>query len=162
MRLSPHESIVGETKAVFFIKGIPILVDREDLSFVLCHRWNRVGRVYSVIQTRIWGRAVSLPQFLLENLDQMFDHKNRKYWDNRKVNFRPATSAQNKMNQRKKKENLSGYRGVSWHKRVGKWCVQIQVNKKKVNLGYYDKKEDAVTAFNEAVKKYHGEFAVLS
>ena len=48
------------------------------------------------------------------------------------------------INQRIKKNNTSGYVGVTWEARVSKWMVQIMVNRKNKNLGYYQNIEEAV------------------
>jgi hypothetical protein len=38
----------------------------------------------------------------------------------------------------------------------------IYFSKKKKHLGLFHSREDAVKAYNEAAKKYHGEFAWLA
>ena len=48
------------------------------------------------------------------------------------------------INQRIKKNNTSGYVGVVWYKPLSKWMVQIMVNRKNKNLGYYQNIEEAV------------------
>lgn len=58
--------------------------------------------------------------------------------------------------------NTSGYKGVSWNKAQQKWTADITVNYKHVYLGAFDKKIDAIVAYNEASVKYHGEFSRLN
>ena len=48
------------------------------------------------------------------------------------------------INQRIKKNNTSGYVGVVWYKPLSKWMVQIMVNRKNKNLGYYQNIKEAV------------------
>ena len=50
------------------------------------------------------------------------------------------------INQRIMKNNKSGYVGVVWYKPLSKWMVQIMVNRKNKNLGYYQNIEEAVQA----------------
>lgn len=57
--------------------------------------------------------------------------------------------------------NQSGYRGVSL-KRPGRWMARIVVDQKPISLGYFKSPGDAARAYNEAAKKYHGEFAKLN
>jgi len=46
------------------------------------------------------------------------------------------------------KHNKSGYRGVSWNKRYGKWEVSIGIDKKTVKIGYYGNVKDAAAAYD--------------
>lgn len=78
--------------------------------------------------------------------------------DNRKSNLRIATHSQNNINKDKTNLNTSGYKGIDFYKRLGKWRARIHVNKKMILLGYFDKLEDAVNIRKEAEKKYHGEW----
>lgn len=39
--------------------------------------------------------------------------------------------------------NTSGVRGVSWHKRIGKWQASTHHNGKAVHLGFYEDKDEA-------------------
>lgn len=58
--------------------------------------------------------------------------------------------------------NKSGYRGVSWFPKMNKWRSFIYFNKKQIYLGSYITKEEAAKAYDEAAKKYFGEFAKLN
>lgn len=52
-----------------------------------------------------------------------------------------------------RKDNKSGFRGVSWVSRDKKWHMQASICKTRYDLGYFDSLEDAVTArraFDEA------------
>lgn len=48
------------------------------------------------------------------------------------------------------KSNTSGRKGVTFHKRVGKWAASITIQKHRHHLGYYSKFEDAVKARERA------------
>lgn len=45
-----------------------------------------------------------------------------------------------------KKNNTSGYVGVSYHKGTGRWSASVGVKYKKVHIGYYSIIEEAVQA----------------
>lgn len=77
--------------------------------------------------------------------------------DNRRCNLRRATNRQNGVNKGCSKRNKSGYVGVIQNK-SGTWSSQITVNKKKINLGTFKRKEDAILARKQAEIKYNGEF----
>jgi hypothetical protein len=87
------------------------------------------------------------------------DHVNLDRADNRWVNLRMATGAQNSANTRVKANNKSGFKGVGWCKGRRKWRAQIQANGKQTHLGYRNTCEEAAALYAEAAVKFHGEFA---
>ena len=76
------------------------------------------------------------------------DHINGTKNDNRIANLRNVTNQQNTWN----RTNTKGY---CWHKAIKKWMAQIQLNDKKVHLGYFDLEADARNAYLEAKKVHH-------
>ena len=46
----------------------------------------------------------------------------------------------------------SRFKGVFWHKQVGKWRAQATIRDKYCHLGYFDNEEDAARAYQEAIK----------
>lgn len=52
------------------------------------------------------------------------------------------------------RNNTSGVRGVSWHKKTGKWSVRIHVAGKPISLGYTSDLEEAKQMRKEAEAKY--------
>ena len=77
--------------------------------------------------------------------------------DNRKSNLEFKTRMDNMKNQALRSTNTSGITGVSWHKKCQQWSAQICVNYKQINLGLFNKKEDAIKARKEAEIKYFGD-----
>lgn len=53
-----------------------------------------------------------------------------------------------------RKTNTSGYPGVMWRKDSEKWRAYITVDKKRINLGTYDRIEEALEARKTAEEKY--------
>lgn len=90
---------------------------------------------------------------------ELLDHVNGVLTDNRIENLRPATVVQNQRNAVIRKDNSSGVKNVSWHKRVGKWGVQLSINRVIKHFGYYDDLELAELVALEARTKHHKEFA---
>lgn len=91
--------------------------------------------------------------------EKELDHINRNKKDNTIQNLRLCNRKENNWNVSLKKNNTSGYTGVFLHKKSGRWFSTIRTGTKRINLGYFDNIKDAVIARNNAVKKYHGEFA---
>lgn len=52
------------------------------------------------------------------------------------------------------KNNTSGHKGVCYRARNEKWMAYITIKKKKMHLGEYKNKEDAIKARKEAEEKY--------
>lgn len=88
--------------------------------------------------------------------ENQIDHINGIRDDNRLINLREATSGQNAKNVCVRRNNTSGFKGVSIKR--DRWLAQIQVNGKKKHLGYFSSKEAAVTAYASAAEKLFGQF----
>lgn len=88
----------------------------------------------------------------------LVDHINGDKTDNRPSNLRPATPSQNQHNQKLSKRNSSGIKGVSWSERDKRWCAQITVNKKRINLGSFLTREEAAKASERARTLYHNSY----
>ena len=95
-------------------------------------------------------------------LPKYIDHKDTNRSNNKVDNLREATSTQNKGNAYKKRNNTSGFKGVSWSKPSNKWQAAITQNSRPVHLGVFSDKISAAKAYNEAALKYFGEFARLN
>ena len=87
------------------------------------------------------------------------DHINCKPADNRIVNLRLATPAQNAKNMRKKNGTSSKYKGVTWREGINKWEAQIRVDGENIYLGCHTSELDAHLAYCAAAAELHGEFA---
>lgn len=88
------------------------------------------------------------------------DHINGIRDDNRFSNLRLASKSENGMNRRKvNTNNTSGVAGVNWSKDKGKWEARITRNYRKIRLGYFERKEDAVEARRKAERDIYGEFS---
>jgi hypothetical protein len=83
------------------------------------------------------------------------DHINRNRTDNRLANLRCATNAENCQNRQVQTNSTSGHAGVTWSKIWLKWHARISVNNKRIHLGWFKNKDDAIAARDNAKLTLH-------
>jgi len=108
-------------------------------------------------------RCVRLHRALLEFPINTVDHRDGYGLNCRRYNLREATAHQNAQNLTRAKENASGYRGVFRNQKdSGQYRATITVNRQFITIGSFDTPEEAALAYDAAVIKYRGEFAVTN
>lgn len=100
----------------------------------------------------------------IDKRNSLTDHKNGNGLDNRRGNLRVVNNSQNLRNSSLSRANKTGFKGVSKiNKKIkAPYRAQIFVNNKLLNLGLHHSPELAAIAYNNAAKKYFGEFAKLN
>ena len=148
-------------------KGKVAIVDDEDFESLSPHLWYAVksrNTWYAKRDVYMNGRCRTLPihRAILDiPVGFEVDHINGDGLDNRKVNLRVATHAQNMANSRHTmSKNHSGYRGV-YNKR-GRWYAQITIRGHCFYLGIYQNPIDAAHAYDVAAFEHFGDFAILN
>lgn len=87
------------------------------------------------------------------------DHINGNKKDNRIANLRECTNQQNTHNSATRVDNKTGFKGVSWCSKNGKFRAQIQLlSKRRISLGFFEAPELAAAAYQVKAKQIHGEF----
>lgn len=157
------------------IKGHSVIIDDEDYEKVASMPWyvqygygKKKGHIYfyhSVSKPNTKKYNISLQRFLMRcqlHDGMVVDHINGNTLDNRKQNLRVCTFAENIINQKRRNDNTTGYKGVSFHVNVKKFIARISVGGNRLHLGCFDTAEEAYAAYCEASKKYHGEFGRIA
>ena len=144
-------------------RKVNVLVDDSDYAYLSQFNWqvdkfDTVQR-HTKFSNGVKGHILIHRDILKPNKNQEVDHIDGNRLNNQRSNLRFATSSQNKINRGARKDNQSGYKGVSWHKQRDKWTARIMANGKYQHLGLFENILDAVTAYNEAALKYQGSFA---
>jgi hypothetical protein len=135
------------------------IVDPEDYARLNKYKWYAAGKEAKFYAARWAGRKKVFMhrEVIFVPAGMVGDHINHNRLDNRKANLRPATIAQNAHN---KPRSSAKFRGLSRDKRRGKWRVRVSCNGRRISIGSFDDETAAARAYDEAVKKYHGRFAV--
>ena len=152
--------------------GKPIIIDFDDYKRIKNHKWYIDTNGYARRKSPDKSNSVYMHRFILGLNDPkiLCDHINGIRFDNRKINLRQATYSGNARNRRPK----SKYLGVTYQNIKYKsikdgsmltYCylkAKIRVDNKLMHLGTFTDEVDAAKAYNEAAKKYFGEFANLN
>ncbi len=59
-----------------------------------------------------------------------------------------------------RKNNTSGHRGIYWHKGGEKWVVQKTVNGKRITLGRFADKDEAIRAYQDHDKRMTSDYII--
>lgn len=120
---------------------------------------NTNGHIQIMID-KIYYMAHNLAWFYMtgEWPQNIVDHKDRNYSNNKWENLRPATFSQNQGNTKIRKDNKTGYKGVHFDKRSNKFVAQITIYNKRTWLGTRETAEEAFKIYLEAANKHFGEF----
>jgi hypothetical protein len=130
------------------------IIDDDDYDMCSMHRWVFDGGYATRMKQsntgdRKWHKIRM--HRLINSTPPGFvtDHINHNKLDNRKCNLRAVTQLENLQNKPMYKNNKSGQKNISMHKKTNKWRVQIRYNNTIIYHGLFDKLDDAITARNK-------------
>lgn len=140
-------------KLIKLTQGKFAIVDNENFELLSKYNWHFHSSGYARTST---PRKIYMHRIILgaEN-KELCDHINRNKLDNRKSNLRIVNATESIINTNIRKDNTSGYKGVSWDKSRNKWQVFITSYKKTKSLGRYEKLKEAIKARKQAERIYH-------
>lgn len=154
------------------VKEIPLsqgkvaIVDDEDYDYLNQWKWHAsmVNGVlkYAARTIRKDRRKITIRMhtFIMGTPKGMdTDHINHNGFDNRRCNLRICSRSQNLQNSQVMRKTSTNFKGIYWNKVHRKWLVSIKVNHQRVFIGLFESETEAANAYDEAAKKYYGEFA---
>lgn len=146
-------------KLISLTQGKFTKVDDEDYEVLSKFKWhfangyarrhNGFGRICIGMQKHILSPKNGLQA----------DHINGDTLDNRRENLRVCKPSENYKNRKLNSNNVSGFKGVRWHKNAKKWIVSIMNNGKQIHLGYFTNNLEASEAYKKAELHYYKDFA---
>lgn len=142
------------------------IVDDADFERVNALNWNVLicseGRsIYATRTDYRTRKPVMMHRFILGTSGETkIDHRDGDGLNNTRQNLRVATKSQNAANQKRRKDNSSGVKGVK--KYHNKYAAAIQFNKKQIYLGLFPTPEAAARAYDAKAIELFGEFARLN
>lgn len=144
-----------------------IILDDEDKELFRSYKWyvikNRKNYYVRANNGGYGQGTIDLHHLIMcKREGEIIDHVNGNGLDNRKINLRKCTHAQNSRNRRKPEKNYENtYKGVE-KVSDSSWRARITFEGKRHMLGLYDSEEAAAKAYDESAVKLHGEFARLN
>lgn len=145
-----------------------VILDLEDYGKILKYSWHikKGGNTfYAATNIKISeNKRKTLLMHTLITGYKIVDHKNGNGCDNRKNNLREVNKGENNRNAKTRKDKTtSKYKGVVFMKDREKWRARINSeNNKRIVVGQFNSEIEAAKAYNEAAKKYYGNFAKLN
>ena len=155
-------------REISLTRGLLAIVDDQDFDFLSTWKWHAKasGDGSFFYAARSSSRSSDRPRryILLHRvlLDAppgvLVDHVNLNTLDDRRSNLRLCSKAENCRNGRPR-GSKSGFKGVTWYPRYGRWVAAICVDYRVKTLGYFDDKVLAAQAYDVAARSHFGEFA---
>lgn len=110
------------------------------------------------IEIRIFKRLYRLHRLIWlymtgewpDQVDHIDGYRSNNKWEN----LRSVTKTENNRNMKLRENSTSGVIGVSYSKSDNLWHSYININRKRINLGWFKDKEKAIRARKEAEIKY--------
>ena len=149
--------------------NLNMLIDDEDVHLLqdkTVYIGFRKGKGYPFVI--INNKQIAVHRIIMDAKDgdakdgDVVDHINGNTTDNRRSNLRSVTTQQNLFNSYVQKNKLSGLpKGITFidGERSKPYRVRLTIDGIVKSLGVYVTIENALEAYNKAIKKHHGEYA---
>jgi hypothetical protein len=153
-------------KVIRLTQGKTTKVDNEDFYFLNQWKWQAqfsYGRWYARRMTggtKKQRRAIHMHREITGcKKGLVVDHRNHDTLDNRKVNLRICTVAENAMNKKCRKDSGTGIKGVNRPKGKKYFIAEVRAGGKRLYFGYFRELKEAEVAYKKMAKKFFGEYA---
>ena len=156
--------LMAGTFEVELTKGAIATIDETDLPIVEPYFWSlRIDhhREYAIRNIpRPGGGQITMAMHRLimgtQDGDQIVDHWDGNGLNNTRANLRITQQSPNMGNSRRRKDNTTGFKGVSAHGNRWRLCVAGRYH------GIFDTAEQAARAYDQKAREIWGEFAQVN
>lgn len=158
---SPGQTDASPHRSIELTRGYVAIVDEADFEWLSAFKWHVSGPEGArYAKTK---RVLFMHRMIMNAPEGVFvDHANGDPMDNRRVNLRLCTRAQNQQNKCKSRRNRSGFKGVYLRSDGQVWRATIRHGGKTFALGKHLTAEAAARAYDAAAIAAFGEFARLN
>lgn len=161
--------VQGDIALVPLTKRKVAVIDAADVHLVAQKNWHaskcRNGFYARCNMTLPNGMktVVSMHRVLMGFPPAEVDHEDKDGLNNRRsTNLRIATRSENMQNRAAQRNNTSGFKGVWFQKKSGRWYSAIRHAGQRTYFGPFDSAQDASDAYVDASKRLHGLFSGVS
>jgi hypothetical protein len=147
-------------KMIKLTKGAVAIVDDDVFEWASKFRWYYCKQyAMRTVKTKKGKHTVLLHREIMKTPEGMdTDHINGNKIDCRRENLRVCTHQENSRNQKIRKNNTSGFKGVYFNKKAKKYQSYIHINYKAIYLGLFSTALEASKAYELAAINHFGEF----
>lgn len=151
-------------------QGLHTVVDAGDFEWLSQWKWCAgeaadSGLFYAMRTRRVddpeHPQSILMHRAILRS-SQRIDHWDGNGLNNRRKNLRLATPCQNAWNRKTPKHNTSGFKGVHLDRLRGLWIARCMTNGRRLYLGYFKSKQDAISAYVNHAKISQGDFSITT
>lgn len=161
--------VSGDMATVTLTQGMVATIDASDIDLVNGWNWSALmsPRRKAVYAARVIARDGKQTMLLMHRViigaepGLVVDHRDGDGLNNRQSNLRLCSRADNALNTGRRADNKSGFKGVFFDARSGKWRAEIRRGGRSVHLGLHEDPEEAYARYCAAAHDIHGEFARL-
>jgi hypothetical protein len=117
----------ADKESITLYNGMDVHVDPDDYEILSRFKWTPIRGAYTTYAAcRVGKKRFFMHRVILGASEgQPVDHRDGNGLNNRKINLRLCSTAQNCWNQRRNKKNTSGFKGVYWIQKRRVWEASI-------------------------------------